>query len=244
MTPEAVKATLRPETRLVAVSSAQYATGAVTDLEAIGTLCRDRDILFCVDGIQTVGALDIDVKQVGAHFLSADSHKWLLGMHGLGALYVSSDVIDQVRPVLVGWKSTTDAWNFDRALFELLSDARKFEEGSMPWALIIGFHAALELLEEIGIPTIGRHINGLIERLAHDLTGIGADVFPPPEIRHHILTFTHPNADGAELLERLTEQSVVISRRRGRIRISPHLYNTTEEIEKLVAAVKEYLDVT
>jgi cysteine desulfurase/selenocysteine lyase len=242
VTPEAVEATLNSDTRLVAVSSAQYATGAVTDLAAIGGLCNDRGILFCVDGIQTIGALDIDVKQVGAHFLSADSHKWLLGMHGLGALYVSSDVIDRVRPVLVGWKSTTDAWNFDRALFELLSDARKFEEGSLPWALIIGFHAALELLEEIGIPTIGQHINGLIEQLAHGLTELGADVYPPPEMRHHILTFTHPNSDGAELLERLTEQSFVISRRRERIRISPHLYNTADEIDRLIAAVRAYLN--
>jgi cysteine desulfurase/selenocysteine lyase len=244
VTPDAVETALNPDTRLVAVSSAQYATGAITDLAAIGALCRDRGILFCVDGIQTVGALDIDVKKVGAHFLSADSHKWLLGMHGLGALYVSSDVIDQVRPVLVGWKSTTDAWNFDRALFELLTDARKFEEGSLPWALIIGFHAALELLEEIGIPTIGQHIHGLIEHLAQNLTELGADVFPPPELRHHILTFTHPDADGAELLERLTGQSFVISRRRGRIRISPHLYNTMEEIDRLVAAIREYLNGT
>lgn len=241
VTPDAVESVLNPGTRLVAVSSAQYATGAVTDLAAIGGLCRDRGILFCVDGIQTVGALDIDVKQVGAHFLSADSHKWMLGMHGLGALYVSSEVIDRVRPVLVGWKSTTGAWNFDRALFELLPDARKFEEGSLPWALIIGFNAALELLEEIGIPTIERHVSALIQHLAGDLAEIGADVYPPPEMRHHILTFTHPDADGVALLERLTEQRFVISRRRGRIRISPHLYNTREEIDRLVEAVQEFL---
>ena len=243
VTPEAVEAVLTADTRLVAVSSAQYATGAVTDLGAIGAICRDRDLLFCVDGIQTVGALDIDVKQVGAHFLSADSHKWLLGMHGLGALYVSADVIDKVRPVLVGWKSTTEAWNFDRALFELLSDARKFEEGSLPWALIVGFHAALEILEEIGIPTIGQHIRGLVEQLASGLIDIGADVYPPPEIRHHILTFTHPRADSHRLEEQLTERGFVISCRRGRIRISPHLYNTSEEIDQLLSAVKNCINV-
>lgn len=242
VTPEAVEVALTPNTRLVAVSSAQYATGAVTDLAAIGAICRDRDLLFCVDGIQTVGALDIDVKRIGAHFLSADSHKWLLGMHGLGALYVSSDVIDQVRPVIVGWKSTTDAWNFDRALFELLSDARKFEEGSLPWSLIVGFHAALEILEEIGIPTIGDHIKELVERLAAGLTAIGADVYPPPDRRHHILTFTHPRVESVDLLEKLTERNFVISCRRGRIRISPHLYNTEEEIDQLLAAVEECLE--
>jgi selenocysteine lyase/cysteine desulfurase len=241
VTPKAVEAALTPNTRLVAVSSAQYATGAVTDLAAIGAICRGRDLLFCVDGIQTVGALDIDVKQVGAHFLSADSHKWLLGMHGLGALYVSSEVVDEVRPVIVGWKSTTDAWNFDCALFELLSDARKFEEGSLPWSLIVGFYAALEILEEIGIPTIGAHIKELVERLAIGLTDLGAEVYPPSEMRHHILTFTHPRVESADLLEQLTERNFVISCRRGRIRISPHLYNTEKEIDQLLAAVEECL---
>lgn len=242
VTPEAVQDTLEPDTRLVSVSSAQYATGAVTDLAAIGALCRDRDILFCVDGIQTVGALETDVKQIGAHFLSADSHKWLLAMHGLGALYVSEDVIDRLRPVLVGWKSTTEAWNFDRAHFELREDAAKLEEGSLPWALIVGFHAALELLQEAGIRTIAKHIHELVEHLAFGLEEIGADVFPAPDARHHILTFNHPHADGADLLERLTAQNFVISRRRGRIRVSPHLYNTIGEIDQLVAAVRTHLE--
>jgi selenocysteine lyase/cysteine desulfurase len=238
VTPEAIEDAIKPQTRLIAVSSAQYATGSVTDLEAIGSLCRERNILFCVDGIQTVGALDIDVKKLGIHFLPADSHKWLLGMPGIGALYVSKDVMDRVRPVLVGWKSTTDGWNFDRAYFELLSDARKFEEGSQPYALIAGFHAALEILEEAGVPAIGRRIHGLIEHLAERLTALGAEVFPPPEMRHHILTFTHPKLDGEKVLEKLSGENFVFSLRRGRLRVSPHFYNTEEEMDRFAAAVQ------
>lgn len=239
VTAEAVEAVLQPRTRLVAVSSAQYSTGAVTDLESIGALCRKHGLLFCVDGIQTVGALPTDVKKMGAHFLSADSHKWLLGLHGIGALYVSKEIIDQVRPVLVGWKSTIDGWNFDRAQFDLLPDARKFEEGSQPFAMITGFHAALELIEEIGISTISRHINGLIEHLARGLTDLGAEVFPSPAERHHILTFNHPKLDGAELLKKMSKQNFVFSRRRGRLRVSPHLYNTIEEMDRFLSAVKD-----
>jgi len=239
VTVEAIEAVLQPRTRLVAVSSAQYATGAVTDLESIGDLCRKHGLLFCVDGIQTVGALPTDVKKIGAHFLSADSHKWLLGLHGIGALYVSKEIIDQVRPVLVGWKSTIDGWNFDRAKFELLPDARKFEEGSPPFAMIAGFHAALGLIEEIGVPAIGRHIHELVEHLARRLTDIGAEVFPPPAERHHILTFTHPKVDGAKLLDQMSKQHFVFSRRRGRLRVSPHLYNTVAEMDRFVSAVQE-----
>ncbi len=237
VTARAIESVLQPKTRLVAVSSTQYATGAVTDLDAVGRLCRDRGLLFCVDGIQTLGALEMDVKKTGIHFLPADSHKWLLGMPGVGALFVDRDVIEQVRPVLVGWKSTTDAWNFDRAHFELLTDARKFEEGSPPYALIAGLNAAIGLLEEVGIPVVARRIEGLIDRLAEGLSQVGAEVGPLPEQRHHILTFTHPGCDGNELLHRLEEKGFVLSLRRGRLRVSPHFYNTEEEIDRLVAEV-------
>jgi selenocysteine lyase/cysteine desulfurase len=239
VTPEAVEAVLTPSTRLVAVSSAQYASGAVTDLETIGSLCRNRGILFCVDGIQTLGALEFDVKRIGAHFVAADSHKWLLGMPGIGALFVNSEVVDRVRPVLVGWKSTTDGWNFDRAYFDLLTNARKFEEGSQPYALIAGFQAALQLLEEVGVSRVSQRIRQLVEHLAGGLTAIGADVSPPCEARHHILTFTHPAVEGSNLLAALSEQHFVISRRRGRLRVSPHFYNTAEEMNELTSAIEE-----
>lgn len=241
VTPEAVEAAVTPQTRLVAVSSTQYATGAVTDLQTIGDFCKDRGLLFCVDGIQTVGAMGIDVKAIGAHFLSADSHKWLLGVPGIGALYVSKEIVDEVRPVLVGWKSTTDGWNFDRAFFDLLSDTRKFEEGSMPYALIAGFDAAIELLEEVGIPTVQDQISSLIEHLVRGLETFGAELSPPKQHRHHIVTFTIPNANTDELLNDLSELGIVLSKRRGRLRISPHFYNTEEEMDRVVTAVGRFL---
>ena len=105
---------LGPQTRVLAVSSAQYATGGVTDLEAIGVLCSERDVLFCVDGIQTVGALPTDVRACRAQVLSADSHKWMLGMMGIGCVYVDRAVLPRIHPPLIGWRSTTDAWNFGR----------------------------------------------------------------------------------------------------------------------------------
>jgi selenocysteine lyase/cysteine desulfurase len=162
-------------------------------------------------------------------------------MPGIGALYVDKAVMDRVRPVLVGWKSTTDGWNFDRAYFELLSDARKFEEGSQPYALIAGFHAALEILDEVGVPAIGRRIRTLVEHIAEGLTAIGAEVFPPPELRRHILTFTHAGLDNEKVLEKLSAENFVFSLRRGRLRVSPHFYNTEEEMDRFVDAVREMI---
>ena len=241
VTVDAAARVLRPETRVLAVSSAQYATGAVTDLAGLGELCRERGVLLCVDGIQTVGALPLDVKQAGVHFLSADSHKWMLGMMGIGAVFVDRSVVGSVHPPLVGWRSTTDAFNFDRVHYELLADAGRFEEGSLAYPLIAGFLAALELLEEAGIDRVAEHVGGLVDDLAERLEALGCVTSPEPGERRHILTFSHPDLDGERLEEALTEASIVVSLRRGRIRVSPHLYNTAGETKLVAEAVRAQL---
>lgn len=241
VTVDAAARVLRPETRVLAVSSAQYATGAVTDLAGLGELCRERGVLLCVDGIQTVGALPLDVKRAGVHFLSADSHKWMLGMMGIGAVFVDRSVVGSVHPPLVGWRSTTDAFNFDRVHYELLADAGRFEEGSLAYPLIAGFLAALELLEEAGIDRIAEHVGGLVDDLADRLEALGCATSPDPGERRHILTFSHPDLDGERLEEALAEASIVVSLRRGRIRASPHLYNTAGEMKLVAEAVRAQL---
>ncbi len=241
VTVDAAARVLRPETRVLAVSSAQYATGAVTDLAGLGELCRERGVLLCVDGIQTVGALPLDVKRAGVHFLSADSHKWMLGMMGIGAVFVDRSVVGSVHPPLVGWRSTTDAFNFDRVHYELLADAGRFEEGSLAYPLIAGFLAALELLEEAGIDRIAEHVGGLVDDLADRLEALGCATSPEPGERRHILTFSHPDLDGERLEEALAEASIVVSLRRGRIRASPHLYNTAGEMKLVAEAVRAQL---
>ena len=241
VTVEAAARTLRPQTRVLAVSSAQYASGAVTDLAGLGELCRERGVLLCVDGIQTVGALPLDVKEAGIHFLSADSHKWMLGMMGIGAVFVDRAIVESIHPPLLGWRSTTDAFNFDRVHFELLADAGRFEEGSLAYPLIVGFSAALALLEEAGVEAIGAHVEGLVTDLAGRLERLGCVTAPDPSERRHIVTFRHPALDGERVEEALADAGVVVSLRRGRIRASPHLYNTAEEMEQVANAVRALL---
>ena len=238
VTVEAASRAIGPATRLLAVSSAQYASGAVTDLAALGRLCRDSGVLLCVDGIQTVGALPIDVKEAGIHFLSADSHKWMLGIMGIGAVFVDRSVVDRIHPPLLGWRSTTDAFNFDRVHFELRGDAGRYEEGSLAYPLIAGFSAALELLNEAGIERVTQHVCALVADLARQLEALGCVVGPDPRHRRHILTFRHPRVGDEELLEGLEAAGVVVSLRRGRVRVSPHLYNTHDEMRQVAEAVR------
>lgn len=229
--PEEVARVITPRTRLVAVSSAQYATGHVTDLASVGEVCRARGVLLCVDGIQTVGALPIDVKACGVHFLSADSHKWMFGINGSGFLFVDESVIDRLRPVLVGWKSTTDAWNFNRSHFELRKDSAKLEEGSPAYTGIHGMGAALALLNEVGVATIAKRHHELLSPLAARLEARGCDVMPGSAERAGILTYTPPPGETTDgEFARLTAKNIVVSNRKGRIRVSPAFFNTEEEL--------------
>ncbi|MCP3064236.1 aminotransferase class V-fold PLP-dependent enzyme [Myxococcus sp. K38C18041901] len=240
VTVEAVAQALTPRTKLVAVSSVQFATGVRTDLEAVGALCEKAGVLFCVDAIQSVGCVPVDVKKCRIHFLSADSHKWMLGISGIGVLYVAKEVLPRVRPVLVGWRSTTDAWNFNRTHFELRPDAGKFEEGSASYPGLYALGAALELLQEVGVENIEARIKELLARLEKGLVELGCEVGPTPALRAGILTFLPPGADVRALGAYLAEHHVAHSVRRGRIRLSPHFYNLPEEMDRLVELVKGY----
>jgi cysteine desulfurase / selenocysteine lyase len=241
VTPEAVAAALTPRTRLVAVSSVQFASGFKTDLEAIGALCERAGVLLCVDGIQSVGCTPVDVKRSRIHFLSADSHKWMLGISGIGFLYVAKELLPRLRPVLVGWRSTTDAWNFNRAHFELRPDAGRLEEGSHAFTGIYALGAALELLLEVGMPTVEARIQALVASLDEGLQALGCETGPSPRHRAGILTFVPPKGEAQALAAWLEERGVSLSLRRGRVRLSPHFYTEPGEATRLLQEVRSFL---
>jgi cysteine desulfurase / selenocysteine lyase len=238
--PEAVAAAITSRTRLVAVSSVQFATGAATDLDAVGEVCARAGVLLCVDGIQSVGCLQVDVKRSRIHFLSADSHKWMLGINGIGFLYVDRDELPRLRPVLVGWKSTTDAWDFNRTHFELRPDAAVLEEGTPNYAGIWALGAALDLLHEVGMPAIEARVRELVAYLDERLRALGCETGPVPEMRAGILTFVPRSGDTKALGNFLQQQGVSLALRRGRIRLSPHFYNQPEEMDRLAELVQRF----
>jgi len=241
---EAVARALTPRTRLVAVSSVQFASGVRTDLPALGALCERAGVLLCVDGIQSVGCVPVDVKGSRIHFLSADSHKWMLGISGVGLLYVDAAVLPRLRPVLVGWRSTTDAWNFNRAHFELRPDARKLEEGSAAYTGLYALGAALGLLEEVGMERVGARIRTLVDRLDAGLRALGCEVGPTPEVRAGILTVVPPagsrGGGAGQLAAHLAASGVSQALRRERVRLSPHFYTREDEVDRVVALVRAF----
>jgi cysteine desulfurase/selenocysteine lyase len=236
--PEAVARAIGPRTRVVSVSSVEFATGVASDLEAIGALCRERGVLFCVDGIQSVGAFPIDVGAAHIDFLAADSHKWQLGLPGIGMAYVRRELSPQLRPSVVGWKSVKNPLDFDHLHFDLRDDASRFEEGTQSFATILGMGAALAMLDEVGIDAIAEHIRAWLDELAKVLAAAGLAPGPDPSVRKGILTFRPPSGSAEDFVSRARQAGIVLSPRRGRVRVSPHFYNGQAELTALADLVR------
>ena len=239
VTPEAVEEAIGPRTRLVAASSVQFASGHRTDVDAIGRICRDRDVLFVVDAIQQAGAFPIDVRASGIHAMAACSHKWMLGLLGIGFLYVDRDLLPDLRPSLVGWHSVEDPFAFDGTRFDLRTDASRLEEAAPTFPMVYGLGAAVDMLLEAGVAHTAAHITGLLDRAAGALEAIGCEVSPAPEHRAGILMIKPPSADVDALAEACAERGIAVSVRRGRLRLSPHLYNNEDDIDALVDLLRD-----
>jgi cysteine desulfurase/selenocysteine lyase len=228
-----------PRTRLLSISSVEFGSGARNDLEAIGRLCRDRGVLFCVDAIQSLGCFPLDVERCGIDFLSADGHKWLLSVEGCGVFYCARRALDRITPTTVGWRSVAENWNFDEYHLRLQPGAGRFEEGTTNTPGIFGLGAAIDLLLEVGIEDVGRRVLALTDRLVRGLHEREARVLSPRgEGRASgIVSFAVPGEAPEETTRRLVERGVFVVARRGGVRASPHFYNSEEEIDRLVGAL-------
>src|SRR5262249_52160836 len=128
---EDVRALMDRRTRIVSLSFVEFASGFRNDLDAIGQICRDRGVYFCVDAIQGLGVIPLDLQRTPIDFLAADGHKWLLGPEGAGVFYIRRDLVDLLRPVAVGWNSVVAATSFSNIDFRLKPHAGRYESGSL-----------------------------------------------------------------------------------------------------------------
>lgn len=229
------------KTRLMALSSVEFANGFRNDLPAIGEFCQRHGIFFCVDGIQSLGVIPIDVKSYGIDALSADGHKWLLAPEGIGGFYLSRDVLEMIEPVMLGWHSVRNRFDFERYDFTLSPDARRFEPGSFNTIGLAALNASLRLLLSVGIDRIWERVRRLTDAAIDAASRAGYEVLSPgnPEERSGIVTFRVPGVDGPALWKALLARGVVCASRAGGIRISPHFYNTPEEIDRFFEILAE-----
>lgn len=248
LTPELVLAAVTPKTRLVALASCHFLTGYRLDYQTIGRELAARGVLFCLDGIQSLGATELDAEYFD--FLSADSHKWLLGPLGAGIFYVKERHFEKLRPLLLG------SWNVNSPRFiaqtkiELPASGRRYECGSPNALGIVGMKASLDLLLGVGIDRIEARLLGLHAHAAAAFRRAGFTVLSdawPEGAKSGIVTVRKPGADDAEydaLFEKLRQRKIVASLRwdlenRPHLRFSPHFYNTEGDLDAAVAALTE-----
>ena len=227
-------------TRIVAISQVQFASGFRADLERIGRAARSHDALLVVDVIQALGVVPTDVQSELIDVAAAACHKWLLTPEGVGLLYLSDRARERIQPTLVGWTSVPnpdDHHNFEQGWNQ---GTLAWETGTAPIALIHGLEASLKLLLGTGIRTIQDHLEMLTDHLCERLRDTDYQVVSSrrPGEKSQIVCIRHSGGlSPMDLYLHLKQRNIVTAPRSGRLRISPHLYNTPQEIDDLIGAL-------
>ncbi len=229
-------------TRAVSVSSVEFSDGFATDLEAVGTWCRDHGAYLVVDCAQSLGILPMDVERFHIDFLAGLSSKWLLGPFSTGFLYVRKELAQTLTPPFAGADSIQG--DVDSVQYQLhwKEGAQRFELGLPNAPGIAGLHASLSLMEQVGADCIRRQALEVSGYLARRLEELGADLAPCARSKKHrssIVAFAPPNPEAT--YRRLRERDIACSLRCGYIRMGVHAYNTIQEADGAVGAVKEVL---
>jgi selenocysteine lyase/cysteine desulfurase len=227
-------------TKLVALGACHFISGWRINIPAIGKFLRQRGILFCLDGIQTLGAFPTTVEHVD--FLASDAHKWLLGPLAAGIFYVRKELHDVLKPSVIGWNNVRCPNYVAQEQIALRAGAHRYEAGSDNLLGLVGLNAAMELLLEVGIDNIAAE---LLRKRAWVVPAIQEKDFTvlqaaaPPENAGSIISFFRPGEDMTELHEKLSAANILTSLRTDRsgqnyIRLSPHFYNTDDELRRVI----------
>ncbi len=232
---DALVGAIDERTRLLTISHVEFASGFRNDLARLGEACRGRGVALCVDAIQGLGPLVIDVEAMHIDFLCADGHKWLLGPEGAGFLYVRRDWFDRMRTIGVGWHSVVGTYNDPRSSFQLKPNAQRWEGGSFAMPGMQALSASIELIEELGAAAVSARILEQAARGRELARRHGWSIFGPlcPEEESGIVVIERVGVDPSMFVGRARREGVALCARRGRVRLSPHVYNSDYDFERL-----------
>lgn len=235
-----LRAAMDARTRVLTVSSVEFASGFRNDLDALGELCRDRGVFFFVDAIQSLGVIPLDVQKTPIDALAADGHKWMLGPEGAGFGYVRREWVERLHPIGVGAFSVARPFEFSTIEFTLKPHAGRWEGGAYNVPGITAFGASLELLLSAGIENVERRVTDLTDHLCDRAASAGLEVFSSrvPAEKSGIVSVVKPGASPDDVVKRCRAAGVLVNNRAGRVRVSPHAYNTTDEIDRFLDVVR------
>ena len=230
-------------TRLLSCSSVQYASGLKLDIERLGRGCKQSDTLFCIDAIQSIGALQFDVQACQADFVVADGHKWMLGPEGSALFYCRKALIKQLELKQYGWHMVQDVSDFNKKTWQPNATAQRFECGSPNMMGIVALHASVGLLLDIGMAAVEKQV---MEKSAYLMKKLAAlentEMLSPYDDyrRAGIVLFSKTDAATEALYRYLQNNNVICAMRGDGIRFSPHFYTPLEVIDTAVSLVSEF----
>lgn len=242
-------------TRALSVSSVSFSPGFALPIEELGRACRERGVLFVVDAAQSAGVLHVDVQAMGADALAVSTQKGLLGLYGMGFLYVRREVANGLRPVYLSRFAVDQGDAHEAAAagadYRLMQGARRFDVGNYNYVGAIAVNRSMAMLQTIGTSAIEAHVKGLARRLAWALHHAGLPVFggAPGEDLAHIVPIGRLQGDQHDATEDeemrdlhgfLVANRVRLSIRRGLLRLSLHLYNDEEDVDRVVELAKRW----
>ncbi len=245
---EAFSAMVDADVAIVAITHCPSQNGLINDVAAIGAVLDGTDTWYLVDACQSIGQLPVDVNDIGADFVSATGRKFLRGPRGTGFLYASDAALDELEPFPLDLHSAT--WTSDG--YEVQPTARRFEYWEKSYAAILGMGAAIDYALACGVGPLAQRIGELAEYARAGLGEIpGARVHDRGQPRSGIVTCTRDGISAADLVAAIKAAGINVSLSTpdyarhdferhhidGLVRISPHAYNTTDEVDRLLAAV-------
>jgi selenocysteine lyase/cysteine desulfurase len=225
------------DTAVVSITHVSYRTGEMIDAKAVADLAHERGALVLLDAYQSAGSVPLDVKELGVDFLAAGTVKYLLGSAGLGFFYCRRELWDRAWPTATGWFADQDIFQMDIHDYSPSPTARRFQSGTPPIPSIYAGIAGIDLMQEIGIEETREHVLHLNAHLVAGIDELGGHVVTPHERDRHGALICVKATDVDELVTALGRWGIVTSERDGNVRISPHAYNSLEDIDLVLEAL-------
>ena len=231
-------------TRVLAISHVEYTSGLRFNLKDLHDLASRHGALLVVDAIQSLGVVPLNVKDEGVDILASGAYKWLLGPFGASILYMRTDLYEELEPPLVGFRSKEKPFELEPTKLTYAKTAKKFEFSTLNYASMTGLAEAIKYLRRVGIKKVYNYVLKITEDLMQSLSTLrGVKIVTPREEKRRagIVTIRFEEADYMEVAKKLGEKGVIVSPRFESVRMSPHIYNTEEDLSKASEEIKEII---
>ena len=241
VTAEDLISAITPNTKLISVSFVQFLSGYRIDLEKLGTTCKEKGIILSVDATQGLGALTLDVQKCNIDFISCGTQKWMLGLQGMAFIYISEELQNKLKTASVGWLSVENAWDLIDYDFKLKNTANRYQPGTLNTFGIYAMNASLKMFDEFGYNNIEDQVLSNSKYFIEQLADSGFTPLLKNLSKNNIAGIISFRSEDAEsIFNYLQTKKIVAAVREGIVRLSPHFYNTKDEINKVVAELKNY----